>query len=294
MDKEKDIVVRFDSLSAFVAAALAPTDGLPEKRRASKRTPEGDKGDRESGKSWAGTDTFEEAITLAQDGWHEGAKKSRAISSALFGAVSGRIERDTIVYDVEGSDIDVAAYLKGIPECFMRTETHIVDGDGRKLVRILFNIGANSHISADDMMKKGAMASALIELLEFAGHRVELTIVETTRNFKQRIHSTFVRVKEFDQVLDAGRIAFACIHPAMLRRVWFAFAETQPKDIREDFGFDLGGSYGKSIEQPNIDGFDLYIGGGDDVPWAGGDATIRRWLFENLEKQGVAITKEEV
>src|SRR6185295_6436941 len=115
-------------------------------------------------------------LQLAKDGWPEGLEKSKSISSVMFNDVSQMIERTDVNHDIEGHAIDVSRFVDGEPECWLKFENVIQEAEsGNKLIRITFNCTVSAGVNTDTIIRKGATISALIELLEYAGHRVELT-----------------------------------------------------------------------------------------------------------------------
>lgn len=221
---------------------------------------------------------------LAREGWPEGEQHIKRLSLDLFDKVSSLIERDFPVYDIEGSEIDVARYLDGEPECWLRMETHRTEGPGRRIVRLVYNASASAGINADVLLARGAAVAALIELLEFAGIGVELTVVDLA-TFRLTTE-TRILVKPLEQPLDIPRIAYALAHPAMLRRSLFAISEQFPAHIRA--GISIPGSYGAPADTQEQG--DLYFGKSSlgDVQWSN-PIVARAWIISQLKKQGVCL-----
>src|SRR5258708_6541179 len=71
---------------------------------------------------WSGTSTWEEAVKLLHEGWHDGEANARKLSKAIVAKIGSMVERDEPIYDVEGSGVDVSLYVKNVPECWMRHE----------------------------------------------------------------------------------------------------------------------------------------------------------------------------
>lgn len=245
---------------------------------------------------WAGTETFEEAVKLASDGWTEGEKKTKALSHGLFAHVSHLIERQNVVYDVEGNGIDVAKFLNNEPECWQKFETELTQGSGHRLVRIVFNFSASSKVSSGVIMARGAAIAALVELLEYAGHRVELIAVQSIEYMgkpdtpsSNNYGELRIGVKEFSQNLDMGRVSFALAHPAMLRRIAFSVWERGlDSDQRPKLG--IPANYGHPCDLRSDRG-DIYIGKAllGEVQWEN-EKKAERWIINELKKQGVTLS----
>lgn len=232
---------------------------------------------------------FEGAIKLAREGWAEGADVVKKLSSRLFDRVATMVDREYPVYDVEGHGIDVARYLDGEPECWMRMETRVTEGSGRRIYRLVFNMTASAGVSAATMLAKGSAVVALSELLEFAGHGVEITCALINSG----VTSQFVRIKDADQPLDINRIAFAIAHPAMFRRLGFSLLEHLDAATRQKLGITSYGGYGRVAEAVKEDRGDIYIGGSvwGEPQWESMEAA-EAWVIKSLGEQGIQLDKE--
>lgn len=233
--------------------------------------------------------SWEQAVTIAKDGWQYGADKTKAISEPLFDRISQLIERQDIVHDVEGMSIDVARYLDGEPECWQRWDTQIVEGSGVKIIKIGYNFCASAGISAETITARGAMVTALVELLEYAGNRVELWAVFSSRGVNDNYDNAKILVKSADQPLDMPRIAFALSHPAMLRRIQFEVMEHMSRDRWPNFSDSRGTPSDVDASQ-----FDVYLQKmfSEDSRWQD-QATAIKWTVDELEKQGITLHKGE-
>lgn len=283
--------INFPSWGAFLDVA----GKRPRTYGASRRTTE---------RGFSGTPDFPSALALARDGWPEGRANVDKVSAELFNFISNDIQRENISFDVHGDFIDVARFVDNEPECWGVFETVKARGEGVKLVRVLFNITASAGVSAKAMVAKGAVVTALVQLLEFAGHRVELTVCEGTKGDKGGQFVTRILVKEFDQNLDLGRVAFAMAHPSMLRRLWFSLAENLVD--REGYGeefqreMEVGMGYGSPIDVKAEEG-EIYVGASStekgtataEINWTNPKAA-RDWILEKLREQGVAIKRDGV
>ena len=245
---------------------------------------------------WTKTKNWSEAIKLAEEGWEEGAKRIREVGMPIFDKLSQLIEKQHVVYDVTGMELDVATYLKGVPECWMDFETKIERGVGVRHVKITYNYCASWCVSSDVLVGRGAAVAALVELLELAGYRVELWAVEATdpswggrggAGSICRLRNQ-VLVKSSEQPLDLSRVAFALAHPAMLRRLAFSLMELQDKKTRDAAG--VGGGYGMPCDIAKEVQGDLHFAHmhGSDSTWTDMKKT-REWVALQLVEQGVTL-----
>lgn len=275
-------VERYATWGEFVDRAEREAADLAGSHVASRHSP------REFG--WDLSAGFAGALKLAREGWGDGESKVKQLSQVLFDRVSNQIEREFIQYDVEGSEIDVARYLDGEPECWQRFETRVTEGAGRRIVTIAYNCAASAGVSADVLLAKGAAVVALVELLEFAGHGVRVIICDGQQG--SMLTETYVTVKEPDQPIDVSRIAFAVAHPATMRRLMFSVWEQFPPAVREAINVPHGG-YGMPCDVRKAHRGDIYMEhsmyGGHQ--WLNTDAA-RAWVTERLKEQGVVLAEE--
>ncbi len=242
-------------------------------------------------KEWTGVATPQEAYKLAREGWNEGTKAIKDMATPLFNHVSKMIERVEVSHDTEGHAIDVARFVDGEPEAWLKFENVIQESEsGHKLVRIAFNMSASSMVDTDVIRRKGAAVAALVELLEYAGHRVELVLCHAVgqRRDGDAYAETYIRLKDFDQNLDNGVLAFALAHPATLRCLEFSISEQMPGDVRSLIG--VPGNYGVPADIQTANQGDIYIGKshGHDSQWSTADGA-EKWVIDQLKKQGISL-----
>lgn len=236
---------------------------------------------------------FSDAVKLAENGWPEGVEKARKYSEAIFEKISSFIEKPKFFHDFEGIEIDMGEYIKGVPECMinfeMTVDTALIHS---KHIRFVYNCTASAGISPESMIARGSVAVALINLLEFAGNRVQLDIIETT-TVRSRLLKHNIHLKRLDQNLDLASVAYAVAHPSMLRSLIFASTENLPRLSDANF-FIGGGGYGMPCEPKTEDEKgEIYFGKMlfNDPNW-NDPATAQKYIIEELQRQGVKINLE--
>ena len=238
-----------------------------------------------AGPGFHGAQSFQDAYDLARDGWPEGEQHVKRLSLDLFDKVSNLIERPYPVYDVEGSEIDVARYLDGEPECWQRMEERQTEGPGRRVYRLVFNCSVSGGVGQSVITARGAGAVALAELLEYAGHGVEIVLAFRANHHHREHLDAFVPLKACEQPLDIPRLAFALAHPSTLRRFMFSAMENDPS-----------GTFHPLTDMPAdvdvADRGDLFFGHAmyGDPNWRNSEAA-RAWIIETLKQQGVAVSE---
>ncbi|WP_326569726.1 hypothetical protein VSH64_01325 [Amycolatopsis rhabdoformis] len=189
---------------------------------------------RKSGTGWPGA-SWEEALRLAVDGWPV-ALENAGITVDELRAGAGLEHQVTELepaWDVTGSEVDIGAYLSGVPECMVDAVPRPVSRRG-KVVTFLIPAAYSNRIGHDVIINRGLALVTLCAAIIDAGHSVEIwsgfTGTLKTR-FAQLRTSAVARVISAGEPLDIGRLIFAVAHPAMLRRLWFGVWDAQPEDV---------------------------------------------------------------
>lgn len=242
---------------------------------------------------FSGTASYAEADKLAREGWPEGRDKASKLSGGQVADIGSRIQRMDWAHDVEGSIIDVALYLDGEPECFMRpeiVETEI--GSHQQHVKIVFNHSVSGSVSNDVIEQRGAAFAALAELLELAGKQVTVILACGAGNLPAGKSATYyVTIKGPSERVDLSSLMYWLAHPSALRRHGFAYLETLGA------GYQVPG-YGRPIDPSiNLDGHgdtDVYVSSalhGPDCPSTWGNPTaVAEWITKTLGELGVTFT----
>lgn len=275
------------SWGEFLAACEKPTD-MPEDLRSSRQKHPKDE------EPWTGTHTYQQAEEMALTGWIEKGQSIQEVAVDLFKSIASRIEKNDIVYDVEGSSLDVARLLDGEPEHWMRFVPEIGEGKGR-IIRIVYNACVSGSVGNKTIEHKGEAILSLIYTLEHMGHRCE--VIVATANYGPGVYhntpsknvETYTTVKMPNQPMDINRLAFALVSPSFLRRMVFSLWETFPKEQRELMNIrGIGSGYG-SVGECSQKG-DIYIGGseGKRINWNDKTA-VENWIVKQLEGQGVKL-----
>ena len=181
------------------------------------------------GASWA------EAIQLAIDGWQVPLAEAD-ISVAQLREGAGLSHSVTVLeptWDVTGAEVDVGAYLSGIPECMVDAVPREVSRRG-KVISFLVPAGYSNTIGHQAITNRGLALATLCTAIIEAGHSVEIWSAFTAwlrvGKTKKRFRSV-ARVIEAGEPFDVGRLIFAVAHPAMLRRLWFGVWDARSADV---------------------------------------------------------------
>jgi hypothetical protein len=190
--------------------------------------------------NWAGVD-WKESVDLAVNGWSEPVAKIQADAKSK---VRDHL-RPTMVYGEAGSQIDMGAFLSGVPECMGEVVSRKRPAP---VVRIAVDRAAAWTISEETLMRVGRSVLVVIEGLRLAGIPTEVWAVQTVSS-RGGNYSLRIKIQDAGRPVDVSRLAYWVGHTSALRRSVFAIEECEAKEVREYFGFGPeGGGYGS----PNL------------------------------------------
>lgn len=231
---------------------LAPVAQYSDLERVMRRALDGEKPLRGRGSSsdyaspdsiragWDGGMSFRMAAEALARGWEAG------IVEALDGLNVQAPDMSTsggYDLDVAGEFVSVPSFCSGAPDCMMRKEA----GDAPRRVRLIINPWMVCSTSAATALAYAKATCAYASGLIQAGYDVAVTALYAAHTGgRQDVAAVPFIVKDFAQEPDASRLAFAT-HPAMMRRVLFAYAEYVPA-VHEDLAGP--GNYGGLLRTP--------------------------------------------
>lgn len=179
---------------------------------------------------WTGYATFKQAVTMAQNGWIEGAQRSQ---KALKAFMPGTPKPETKV-DFYGFRPHVPRFCAGAPDCMVRRDPIDAETGMGKVLTLAVPVNALGDVSGDSMSNFGVAVAQYVNQLETDGTRVELIgMIVSIVSGKRLAHSWLI--KRAEQPLDLAVVAFSIGHPAMFRRLGFALRERAP--VRQDSGY---------------------------------------------------------
>lgn len=186
------------------------------------------KSSKTGGEHFTGTKDLAQACDLALNGWSE----VRPQVNKLFGELESSIsltldEQFGIRFDYSGDSVDMGRYMSGDPECMMDYVTEPQSRMGR-VIKVMVNVANSASISAEQIINRGVVVVALLDVLKKLGLGVELWTemaisdkgVDSGNRFSQ-----LVKVHDSADMLDVDSTMFAIAHPSMLRRIGFASVE---------------------------------------------------------------------
>lgn len=249
------LVQTFDSLAEMIDFASGPTDLSNDRRQSRRDTPHG--------RSWAMSDSFDDAVRIATEGFTEAEERANAIAQEIASKVRQVMtDEQTLEYDMTGTVLDLDAYLTGEANCIMQPVVHHTQRVA-PTCRILVNSAFPGSTGTDFYIQQGAVVIALCDLLRQAGYTTEVWCCSTNQSGygRGRKISHATKVKSFDDYGSVSSMLFGLAHPSFQRRMVFSCRERMDARMRDEFGVPT--EYGYSTE-PEIPGeeFDITIGNG--------------------------------
>lgn len=122
---------------------------------------------------------------------------------------------------------DVGALTMGDPDHWIAPVYTDATMAGARVITIAANVSVNAGVSHDAIIRRGALAVAIVEALELASYPVELIGVEVGVREEDRAEFRFP-IKPAGQPLDRDRALIALAHPSTQRRACFALYENCP------------------------------------------------------------------
>lgn len=210
--------------------------------------------DRRSDAGWAGTASLEEAVRFAKyGGWTPDAETTRLAD--LFGDIlpklrsfkENELQRQ---HDVQGDQVDVAAFLEGEPNHMIGWVPNQEQVTKRALCLVIGH-SVSGGCSAEDLFARGRAAVELVRALQMFGYELEIWSEETVGpsgygRSGEQVYSTLVRLHAAGEIMDETAVEYAIGNPSWLRRLLFASQECEDDKLRVRFGFGgrHGGGYG--------------------------------------------------
>jgi hypothetical protein len=231
-------------------------------------------GARLSDPSWAGC-TWEESVDYLTNGWQEGVANLDATPHYRMSEAM----RPTVVWDVAGSECDVASYLSGVPECMGET---VRRKRPSPVVRIGIDMCTPGGVSAERVFRVGRQVITLVESLRLAGVPAEIW---ACKGLQSSIYPGItpldirVRIQEPSRPIDTSRIAYWGGHPAANRRTLWAVQEQYP-ELRGKFGFFHGSGYGRPVANFAKAEFDEWT-----PPRTVSDEDLQAWAEDVLNRR---------
>ncbi len=232
MKKGKFRIEDFDGVARFIDVLNRPVNNVFRSETLSSNT---------SDASFTGTKSYKESEDIMSRGYEDGLKDLKA-KRGQFQAASNDVK--------SVPRTSVVGYAPNVPNAIMGRPDTMISAERvkmkSKIVRIMYDCGADCGISTDRFVKAGRNIMDLVMMLELQGYRVQLDLCLCFCTSKEKALCR-VKVKDYRQALNPLKISYPLIHPSFFRRQGFRWLETTPEI--SDCGFIRG--YGRPLIYSN-------------------------------------------
>lgn len=257
---DKMWITEYDSVGEFITDINSkPNNTFFKDRHESQNKENHDNG-------WYASRDYARATYMLNTGWDSAAQKMAKKVKMTNGA-SSQVRSSRPAYGVVGSQASVPRYLQGIPTNMVSRQ---MTYSKQKVVTINKGISYNSGWKSDDIIRESVKALQIIQSMENAGQRVRLNVMWSV---SQNGYHTVCKVcvKKPEERMNISKMAFPLAHPAMLRRFFFKWIETDTFT-----GYDMGWGYGypssQSVKEQAMGDNEYYVP--EEIPDM--DALIRQ------------------
>jgi len=257
-----------------------------------------------SNSAWAGA-TWDEAISLATDGWVMPLPEVDLAVEALREHLSDHAQAVDLapVWDVTGSEVDVATYLSGAPECMIDYVTQRRTSRSR-VVTLLIPSCYSQTVPHAEVINRGAALAALCSAIITAAHSVEVwfgyacKMSPSPDGASAERYSAVARVVSAGEPLNVPRLMFATAHPAMLRRLWFGVWDSAERSIAErlppaNYGFSPNDCAVADLPPEGHDAYVLPALVAGAPQWCSPDSAMA-WCIEAFADMGMIAGTADV
>lgn len=176
----------------------------------------------DNGFGFTGTHSLKEAYDLLLGGDEELFKKFKTLKKISVEKILGNvINRPKSKNDVVGYQANVPQYLLGIPTNMINQEPKRTS---QKVLNIIINLTVSCGVDRQHIQKVGSLYTQVLDLLEKAGYRVNLYIMQAEESNNYYYYS-LVRIKTDKEPLNIKKCIFPIMHPSMHRRIFFKWEE---------------------------------------------------------------------
>tara|TARA_R100000008_G_scaffold25041_2_gene13507 strand:- start:5580 stop:6464 length:885 start_codon:yes stop_codon:yes gene_type:complete len=211
---------------------------------------------------WYGTKSWTEAMFLLDaGGWGLTRLERTKVDDKILDSVAPLEDYLTdYVPTVAGGVVNIeAATTDASPEHFLEEEeTETIITQGKRLLTVYVNCWNHNGIPEDCYFHRGALIYKTIDRLESLGYGCEVIATFPCRS-GDTAHVVYVKVKDFQEMLDADKLCIAMCSTFMMRRFLFHLQELEPEHIRKRYGYYEAGGYGTQIPMGGLKDDDVMI-----------------------------------
>ena len=210
----KEYFEKYDNIITFAESLNRPRKGSFAK-------------DPKDNQNFIGIDSSEKADNLLLYGDTETAKKITTFACKQ----APQSTKTSINNAPYGFVPNVPRFLSGRPDNMYNVKAQTYKST--KVLNLIYFVGANYGIKADDLAKEGAKLLRVIATLEGKGYRINLNVA-THAKAVNKTHDTltlFVKVKDSGKPLNLAKVAYPIAHPAFFRFHIWKWLDTQTEAV---------------------------------------------------------------
>ena len=177
--------------------------------------------------SFIGIDSAKKADNLLLYGDTETAKKITTFACKQ----TPQSTKTSIINAPYGFVPNVPRFLSGRPDNMYNVKAQTYKNT--KVLTLVYFVGADFCITAEDLAKAGAKLLRVIATLESKGYRINLNVathVKALNNTRDTL-TLFVKVKDSGKPLNLAKVAYPIAHPAFFRFHVWKWLDTQTEAV---------------------------------------------------------------
>lgn len=246
--------------------------------------------------SFTGTQSMEEAIKLAKEGWHDGVTKVEKLRDLII--ASNPVLPKPIVYGIAGSYPNVPRAIAGNPLNMRAID--LAKSRRRPVITLVCNMCDAWTVDKEEIINRAAVLAALIDQIEAKGYACEVVSTALTgeRDYDSNAMftaATSVLVKKSTQPVDIIRMTYPLGHASFYRRM--VFADWGSHHVCKPLGSGLGSCSG--ITKPELKHEQVYVvhhvrGLGGDFSDEGAAKSGLQSMINSLIDQGCPAFADQV
>lgn len=211
---------------------------------------------------WYGTKSWTEAVFLLDaGGWGLNRLEKTELDDSIMESIAPLEQYLTeYVPTIAGGIVNIeAATTDASPEHFLEEEeTDTIIAAGKRLLTIYVNCWNHNGIPEECYFHRGALIYKAVDRLESLGYGCEVIAVFPCRGSGEA-HATYVKIKDFQEMIDADRLCISMCATFMMRRFLFHLQELESDKVRLQYGYYEAGGYGTQILMGTLEDSEVMI-----------------------------------
>ena len=239
--------VSLQEFTAHIKNDIPVWDGLTVPKEFAKFTPvaASQRSSRRDGRNhqWDLGADYKKAAELADTGWTD-APDLNKLKNVVAHAAGLHGQEQELHRGTHGTMVDMGAFAAGHPEAFF----DFAPEPAQPKIKIAYEAATACGVRAEDMALRGAVVYTIADWLK--PHAVIEVSAFLTFHDGDIQHTTEIVVCNEEYPLDSNALAFFAAHPALFRRLYFAWMELHPNYWRNQMSVPGHYAYPGNVEDP--------------------------------------------